>query len=93
MSLQPDTGVCRSEGQVRGRTVQITGAGVAVAAAVRQERAACLAKRFDGLLPEDLAVLESALAVLGRIFDGPLNWRDPERRSAPWTAFGARVVR
>jgi DNA-binding MarR family transcriptional regulator len=66
--------VTRSEGPVRGRTVQITEAGEAVAAAVRQERAIRLAKRFEGLPAEDLELLESVLPVLDRIFGGPLSY-------------------
>jgi len=66
--------VARSEGPVRGRMVQITDAGRAVAAAVRQERLARLAKRCDGLSADDLAVLESALPVLDRIFGDPLSY-------------------
>lgn len=66
--------VSRSEGQVRGRTVQITEAGAAVAATVRRERAARLAKRFDGLPDEDLAALDAALPVLDRIFGDPLGY-------------------
>jgi len=65
--------VTRSEGQVRGRTVQITEAGVAVAVAVREERVARLAKRFEGLPADDLAALEAALPVLDRIFGDPLS--------------------
>src|ERR1700728_1906839 len=41
--------VTRSEGPVRGRSVRITEAGLVIAIAVRQERTARLAKRFDGL--------------------------------------------
>jgi hypothetical protein len=37
------------------------------------ERTARLAKRFDGLSADDLAVLEAALPVLDRIFGGPLS--------------------
>jgi len=65
--------VARSEGQVRGRTVQITDAGRAVAVAVRQERTARLARRFDGLSADDLAALEAVLPVLDRIFGDPLG--------------------
>ena len=63
--------VIRSEGQVRGRAVQITEVGRAVAVAVRQERTARLAKRCDGLSAEDLASLEAVLPVLDRIFGDP----------------------
>ena len=65
--------VARSEGQVRGRMVQITEAGAAVSAAVRQERVARLAKRFDELSAEDLAALEAVLPVLDRMFGDPLT--------------------
>ena len=63
--------VTRSGGPVRGRTVQITEAGLAVAVAVRQERKARLAKRCEGLSADDLVVLESVLPVLDRIFGTP----------------------
>jgi DNA-binding MarR family transcriptional regulator len=66
--------VTRSAGPVRGRTVQITDAGVAVSVAVREERSARLAKRLDGLSAEDLAILEAALPVLDRIFGRPLSY-------------------
>ncbi len=66
--------VTRSEGPVRGRTVQITEAGLAVAVAVRQERTARLARRFDGLSADDLAALEAVLPVLDRIFGDPLSY-------------------
>ena len=66
--------VTRSAGPVRGRTVQITDAGVAVSAAVREERSARLAKRLDGLSADDLTVLEAALPVLDRIFGSPLSY-------------------
>ena len=66
--------VTRSAGPVRGRSVQITEAGVAVSAAVREERSARLAKRLDGLSADDLAVLEAALPVLDRIFGSPLSY-------------------
>ena len=65
--------VTRSEGPVRGRMVQITEAGRAVATAVREERAARLAKRFEGLPAEDLGALEAVLPVLDRIFGDPLT--------------------
>jgi DNA-binding MarR family transcriptional regulator len=63
--------VTRSGGPVRGRTVQITEAGLAVAVAVRQERKARMAKRCEGLSADDLAVLEAVLPVLDRIFGVP----------------------
>jgi DNA-binding MarR family transcriptional regulator len=63
--------VARSEGPVRGRAVQITEAGLAVAVAVRQERIARLAKRCEGLSADDFEVLEAALPVLDRIFGPP----------------------
>jgi DNA-binding MarR family transcriptional regulator len=63
--------VTRSEGPVRGRAVQITEAGRAVAVAVRKERTARLARRCDGLSVEDLAALEAVLPVLDRIFGDP----------------------
>ena len=66
--------VTRSEGPVRGRTVQVTEAGLAVAAAVRQERKARLAKRCDGLSADDLAVLEAVLPVLDRMFGAPTGY-------------------
>jgi DNA-binding MarR family transcriptional regulator len=66
--------VTRSEAPVRGRMVQITEAGLAVAVAVRQERTARLAKRFEGLSADDLAALEDVLPVLDRIFGGPLSY-------------------
>jgi DNA-binding MarR family transcriptional regulator len=66
--------VTRSAGPVRGRSVQITEAGVAVALAVRKERTARLAKRFDGLSAGDLAALEAALPVLDRMFGDPLSY-------------------
>ena len=53
--------------------VQITEAGQAVATAVREERAARLAKRFEGLTAEDLTALEAVLPVLDRIFGDPLT--------------------
>jgi len=53
--------------------VRITEAGLAVAVAVRQERAARLAKRCEELSADDLAVLEAALPVLDRIFGDPLS--------------------
>jgi DNA-binding MarR family transcriptional regulator len=65
--------VARSEGQVRGRTVQITEAGAAVSTAVREQRAARLAHRFDGLSAEDLAALEAVLPVFDRMFGDPLS--------------------
>jgi len=64
--------VIRSEGPVRGRMVQITDAGQAVAAAVRDERTARLARRASGLSADDLAALEAVLPVLDRIFGDPL---------------------
>ena len=66
--------VARAEGPVRGRTIQITEAGRAVAIAVRQERAARLARRCEGLSADDLAVLEAALPVLDRMFGDPLGF-------------------
>jgi DNA-binding MarR family transcriptional regulator len=66
--------VTRSDAPVRGRTVQITEAGLAIAVAVRQERAARLAKRFQGLSADDLAALEAALPVLDRMFGAPLSY-------------------
>jgi DNA-binding MarR family transcriptional regulator len=63
--------VTRSGGPVRGRTVQITEAGLTVAVAVRQDRKARLAKRCEGLSADDLAVLEAVLPVLDRIFGAP----------------------
>jgi DNA-binding MarR family transcriptional regulator len=63
--------VARSEGPVRGRAVQITEAGLAVAVAVRQERTARLAERCQGLSADDLEVLEAVLPVLDRIFGPP----------------------
>jgi DNA-binding MarR family transcriptional regulator len=66
--------VARSQGPVRGRTVQITEAGRAIAAAVRQERTARLATRLEGLSADDLEVLEAALPVLDRIFGDPLSY-------------------
>jgi DNA-binding MarR family transcriptional regulator len=65
--------VSRSEGPVRGRTVQITQAGRDVAVTVRQERTARLAMRCDGLSPDDFAALEAVLPVLDRIFGDPLS--------------------
>ena len=65
--------VTRSEGPVRGRMVQITEAGRAVAVAVREERTARLARRFDGLSADDLAALEAVLPVLDRNIGDPLN--------------------
>ena len=64
--------VIRSEGPVRGRMVQITDAGQAVAVAVREERTARLARRASGLSADDLAALEAVLPVLDRIFGDPL---------------------
>jgi DNA-binding MarR family transcriptional regulator len=64
--------VIRSEGPVRGRMVQITDAGQAVAVAVREERLARLARRASGLSADDLAALEAVLPVLDRIFGDPL---------------------
>jgi DNA-binding MarR family transcriptional regulator len=66
--------VARSEGPVRGRMVQITEAGLAVAVAVREERAALLARRFDRLSADDLAALEAVLPVLDQIFGDPLSY-------------------
>jgi DNA-binding MarR family transcriptional regulator len=66
--------VARSEGPVRGRTVQITAAGEAVAAAVRAERVARLARRCEGLSADDRAALEAVLPVLDRIFGDPLSY-------------------
>lgn len=66
--------VTRSEGQVRGRMVQITEAGRSVAVAVREERAARLARRCEGLTADDLAALEAVLPVLDRIFGDPLSY-------------------
>jgi len=66
--------VTRSQGPVRGRMVQITEAGLAVAVTVRQERAARLAKRCDGLSGDDLAALEAVLPVLDQIFGSPLSY-------------------
>jgi DNA-binding MarR family transcriptional regulator len=65
--------VTRSEGPIRGRAVQITKAGLAVAAEVRQERTARLARRFEGLSADDLAALAAALPVLDRMFGAPLS--------------------
>jgi len=64
--------VIRSEGPVRGRMVQITDAGQAVAVAVREERLARLTRRASGLSADDLAALEAVLPVLDRIFGDPL---------------------
>ena len=64
--------VARSEGPVRGRMVQITDAGQAVAVAVREERLARLARRVIGLSSDDLAALEAVLPVLDRMFGDPL---------------------
>ena len=66
--------VTRSQAPVRGRTVQITEAGLAVAVAVRQERMARLAKRFEGVSADDPAALDAALPVLDRLFGGPLSY-------------------
>jgi DNA-binding MarR family transcriptional regulator len=66
--------VTRSEGPVRGRMVQITEAGQAVSAAVREERRTRLAKRCEGLSDEDLTALEAVLPVLDRIFGDPLSY-------------------
>jgi len=66
--------VIRSEGPVRGRTVQITEAGLAVAVAVRQERVARLARRCEELSAGDQAALEAVLPVLDRIFGDPLSY-------------------
>jgi DNA-binding MarR family transcriptional regulator len=66
--------VTRSEGPVRGRMVQITEAGQAVSAAVREERRARLARRCEGLSAEDLAALEAVLPVLDQIFGDPLSY-------------------
>jgi DNA-binding MarR family transcriptional regulator len=66
--------VTRSDAPVRGRTVQITEAGLAIAVAVRQERTARLAKRFEGVSADDLAALEAALPVLDRMFGTPLSY-------------------
>jgi DNA-binding MarR family transcriptional regulator len=66
--------VTRSGGPVRGRTVQITEAGLAVAVAVRKERTARLARRCEGLSADDLAALDAALPVLDRIFGDPLGY-------------------
>jgi DNA-binding MarR family transcriptional regulator len=65
--------VTRAVGPVRGRMVQITEAGLAVAVSVRQERTARLATRCDGLSAADLAALEAVLPVLDRIFGDPLS--------------------
>jgi DNA-binding MarR family transcriptional regulator len=65
--------VTRAAGPVRGRMVQITEAGLAVAVSVRQERTARLARRCDGLSAADLAALEAVLPVLDRIFGDPLS--------------------
>jgi DNA-binding MarR family transcriptional regulator len=65
--------VTRSEGPVRGRPVQITEAGLAVAVTVRQERAERLARRCEGLSADDLAALDAALPVLDQIFGSPLS--------------------
>ncbi|HEX6525834.1 MAG TPA: MarR family transcriptional regulator [Streptosporangiaceae bacterium] len=65
--------VTRSDAPVRGRMVQITEAGLAVAVAVRQERVARLAKRFEGLSADDLAALEAVLPVLNQMFGAPLS--------------------
>jgi len=66
--------VTRPGTRARGRLVQITEAGLAVAVAVRQHRAARLAERFEGLSADDLAALEAVLPVLDRIFGGPLSY-------------------
>jgi DNA-binding MarR family transcriptional regulator len=66
--------VTRSQAPVRGRTVRITEAGLAVAVAVRQERTARLAKRLEGVSADDLAALDAVLPVLDRIFGGPLSY-------------------
>jgi DNA-binding MarR family transcriptional regulator len=66
--------VVRPQGPVRGRMVQITEAGREVAAAVRQERTARLARRFEGLSADDQAALEAVLPVLDRIFGDPLSY-------------------
>ena len=65
--------VARSQGPVRGRAIQITEAGRAIAVAVRQERTARLAKRCAGLSADDLEVLEAALPVLDKMFGSPLS--------------------
>ena len=64
--------VTRSEGPVRGRMVQISESGQAVAVAVREERASRLARRASGLSADELAALEAVLPVLDRIFGDPL---------------------
>ena len=66
--------VTRSEGPVRGRMVQITEAGQAVSAAVREERRTRLARRCEGLSDEELTALEAVLPVLDRIFGDPLSY-------------------
>ena len=66
--------VTRSGGPVRGRTVQVTEAGLAVSEAVRQERKARLVKRCEDLSADDLAALEAVLPVLDRIFGSPLSY-------------------
>jgi len=65
--------VSRAAGPARGRMVQITEAGLAVAVSVRRERTARLARRCDGLSAADLAALEAVLPVLDRIFGDPLS--------------------
>jgi DNA-binding MarR family transcriptional regulator len=64
--------VTRSEGPVRGRMVQISESGQAVAVAVREERTARLARRAGGLSADELAALEAVLPVLDHIFGDPL---------------------
>jgi DNA-binding MarR family transcriptional regulator len=66
--------VTRSGGPVRGRTVQVTEAGLAVSEAVRQERKARLVKRCEDLSADDLAALEAVLPVLDRIFGAPASF-------------------
>jgi DNA-binding MarR family transcriptional regulator len=66
--------VTRSQGPVRGRTVQITETGLAVAVAVRQERTARLARRCGGLSADDFAALEAVLPVLDQMFGSPLSY-------------------
>ncbi len=62
----------RPDGLGKGRTVEMTDAGRAVAEQVRQQRNEQLAQRLANLSQEELATLQAVLPVLDRLFGPPV---------------------
>ena len=54
----------------RSRVIAMTAAGSARLRSIRTRRNAYLARRLDGLAPEELRTLEEAAAILERMLDG-----------------------